>query len=60
MIKIELDQKAMSKTRKFIYFVRQGTTDINSTRYTVAQAQTIVCCFNEQGIDFVNNTGLIL
>lgn len=57
-IKIELDQKAMSKSRKFVYLEKEGTKDINSTRYTTNQAHVICNALTEMGIDIKNNTGL--
>lgn len=57
-ITIELDQKAMNKSRKFIYFQRENETDINSTRYTLSQTETVLNAFSELGIETVNNSGL--
>lgn len=50
-IKIELDQKAMSKSRKFVKFN-------NSELLTVPQAQTVFTVLNQLGITVINNTGL--
>ena len=51
-----LDQKAMNKSRKFIYF-KNGNNQ--SEFMTVAQAQTVFSTLDNLGMEIDNQTGLI-
>lgn len=59
-IKMELDQKAMSKSRKFVMFVNSNCTPGDGlTRYTIGQASTVYNALSElQNVEIENNTGL--